>query len=298
MEPCAEIRPVPRRHRGCQNLTRSVIAAAVVAMAIAGCSQNTPETTAAAPNPNPLVAASANGPVTLRYEVLDEIPRDTGSFTQGLTFTADGRLFESSGGYGDSSVQELDPATGAIIATTPLDPTWFAEGLATVNSGDGEELHLITWREETVAVLNPSDLTERRRMTYSGEGWGLCQLNATTLAMSDGTATIALRDAKTFDPVRTVEVTLAGQPVPRLNELECVDGLVWANVWQTREIIVIDPGDGRVVATLDASRLVDTLRVPPTGVLNGIARIPGTTDEFLITGKLWPVTYRVRVTPT
>ena len=269
-----------------------MVATATLAL-LAACGSSGTET----PVSDSAISGSGTTPVALRYEILDEVAHDDDSFTQGLTFSADGRLFESSGGYGTSSVREVDPATGEVLRSRALDPSWFAEGLAVVETTDGEVLQLITYREGVTVTLDPDDFSERRRTTYRGEGWGLCQLDSTTMVMSDGTSTLTMRDVATFAPIRTVEVTRQGRPVPRLNELECVDGQVWANVWQTDEIVVINPTDGRVVAVLNAGGLVDANRTSSAAVLNGVARIPGTTDEFLITGKLWPVTYRVRITP-
>ena len=279
-----------------RHAARAVMVVAMAAL-LASCGSTSPERATSTLDPESLIAGAPTTPVALRYEILDEISHDESSFTQGLTFSADGRLFESSGGYATSSVREVDPETGEVLRSKALDPSWFAEGLATVETAEGEELRLITWREGVMVTLDPDDFSERQRTTYPGEGWGLCQLDSTTMVMSDGTSTLTMRDVATFAPIRRVTATREGRSVNRLNELECVDGLVWANVFQTDEIVVINPRDGRVVAVLDASGLVDASRTETSNVLNGMTRVPGTTDEFLITGKRWPVTYRVRITP-
>ena len=243
-----------------------------------------------------LVARSGSGaPVRLTLEVLEELPHDRATFTQGLEFGPDGTVFESSGLYGESWVGVVNPATGEVLRRVDVDDGWFAEGISLVDGPGGPELVLLTWREGTASFRNPITLAERRRVAYDGEGWGVCDLEDGTVAMSDGSSTITIRTVDDFSVVRSVPVTSAGRPVTRLNELECRGGLVWANVWTTGTILAIDPGDGRVVGELDASALVAPNRAAGGDVLNGIAAIPSTPDEFLLTGKRWPTTYRVRI---
>jgi glutaminyl-peptide cyclotransferase len=244
-----------------------------------------------------LRAAFNGDPVQLRYAVLDEIPADPSSFTQGLEFTPDGRLFESTGLYGRSALRQLDPDTGATVDEVAVDPTWFAEGITLVDDGGTALIAMLTWREGVVAFYDPDTLTERRRATYTGEGWGLCQLDDGTLVMSNGTPVLTLRDPATFAINDRVTVTRSGTDLSGLNELECAGGLVWANVWQTDQIVVIDPLTGNVLAELDASGIRTTMADPGANVLNGIALVPGTTDEFWLAGKYWRSTWVVRVRP-
>jgi glutamine cyclotransferase len=133
-----------------------------------------------------------------------------------------------------------------------------------------------------------------REVPIEGEGWGLC-LDGDRLVRSDGTDRLRFHDPVTFAETGSVTVTLAGQPLPRLNELECVDGQVWANVYQTDHLVRIDPADGRVTAVVDASGLLDPTERAGTDVLNGIAAVGD--GEFLLTGKLWPTIFRVRLEP-
>jgi glutamine cyclotransferase len=240
--------------------------------------------------------SATTSPVELTYEVIAELPTDPTSFTQGLEYSDDGRLFESSGGYGRSSLRQVDPTDGTTIAAVALDPSWFAEGITMAETSDGEVLVLITWKEGIASYIDPDTLTEVRRFRYDGEGWGVCSLDTDTLVMTDGSSTLWTRNVDTFAVTGSVDVTLDGKPVDNLNELECVDGLVWANVWQRDVIVVIDPGDGTVVGRLDASGLLDRNRHRQADVLNGIAAVPGTDDQFLLAGKLWPSTWLVRVT--
>jgi glutaminyl-peptide cyclotransferase len=233
--------------------------------------------------------------------VVEELPADSSSFTQGLEFASDGRLLESSGGYGNSSLREVDPATGRALRIVRLNPAWFAEGLTLADIGAGvEQLILLTWREGVAVYFDPVSLAEVGQRTYDGEGWGLCQLEEAgpstpgELVMSDGTDTLTLRRANDFSATGSIRVTESGVPIGNLNELECVDGVVWANIWQSERIVAIDPDTGHVIATVDASGLLDRQRHPDADVLNGIAAIPGSNGEFLITGKRWPSSFRVR----
>jgi len=236
-------------------------------------------------------------PTVLGYEVVAELPADPNSFTQGLEFDGQGRLFETSGGYGRSTLRQIDPADGTTVATLRLDDSWFAEGLTVADTSSGEAIVMLTWREGVVVHIDPDTLTERRRLALEGEGWGVCELSPGTLVVSDGSSTLTFRNTDTLAVESTVQVTRTGEPVARLNELECVDGEVWANVWMTDNIVVIDPADGVVVAELDASGLLDRSAWPGADVLNGIAAVPGKPGEFLLAGKLWPSTWHVRVGP-
>jgi len=240
-------------------------------------------------------AMAGDAPVPLRLEVVAEYPHDTQTFTQGLEYASDDEVLVSSGLYGDSWVGVVDPATGETKRRVAVDGDWFAEGLTLVDTEAGQELVLLTWRERTASFRDPVTLAERRRVGYEGEGWGVCDLGDGTVAMSDGTDTLAIRSVDDFAVRRTVAVTADRQPVPWLNELECRGGLVWANVWRTGRIVAIDPRDGRVVGDLDATELVGPNRAAGGDVLNGIAAVPDAPDEFLLTGKRWPTTYRVRV---
>jgi glutaminyl-peptide cyclotransferase len=238
-------------------------------------------------------SAPANGDTVerLRVEVIERRPHDRTAFTQGLELHGDS-LYESDGLYGKSAVRVLDPQSGAVRDKVSLDDSLFAEGLTIV----GDDVVVITWREHTALVLDPATLDNRGTHSYAGEGWGVCG-DGTRLVMSDGTATLRFRDPSTFAETGSVDVTLDGAPVTELNELECVDGTVYANVWHSDTIMRIDPQSGRVTATIDASGLLpDGQRSDPEAVLNGIAydRSAGT---FLLTGKLWPALFEVRFVP-
>ncbi len=263
---------------------RALLAAAllVVAGALAGCAA-----APAAPVPTAVTATPSAVP-TLRPEVLAELPHDPAAFTQGFEID-DGVLYEGTGLEGRSQLRELDPGTGAVRRSVPLPGQLFGEGVTVV----GATIWQLTWRDGVALEWDRATLALRREVPIEGEGWGLCD-DGGRLVRSDGTDRLRFHDPVTFAERDSVAATLDGAPVTRLNELECVGGQVWANVWQTDRIVRIDPASGQVTAVVDAAGLLDPARRAGADVLNGIAAVPGDGGEFLVTGKLWPVTFRVR----
>jgi glutamine cyclotransferase len=247
-----------------------------LAMVVAGCA-------AAAPAPAPAVER-------LRPTVLAEIPHDTDAFTQGLELAPDGALYEGTGRAGRSELRELDPGTGAVLRAVPLPGDLFGEGITVV----GDRIWQLTWQDGVALEWDRTGLALLREVPMDGEGWGLCR-DGDRLVRSDGTDRLRFHDPDSFTETGSVAVTLDGEPVTEINELECVDGQVWANIWRTDRIVRIDPADGRVTAVADASGLLDDGRRADADVLNGIAALGG--DEYLLTGKLWPSSFRVRFTP-
>ena len=230
----------------------------------------------------------------LEIVVVNELNHDPTAFTQGFEIS-DGRLYESTGAPGDrtSSLRELDRGTGEILRLELISEDVFAEGLTFV---DGR-IYQLTWTDGVALVWDPEEMSILDRFNYEGEGWGLCY-NDRFLVMSDGSAELHFRDPVTFERVgRPVLVTLEGSELPSLNELECVDNTVYANVWQTDLIVQIDPLSGRVLAVADASELGQPRPDDPDAVLNGIAWDP-TTETFLVTGKDWPTIYEITLQPT
>jgi glutamine cyclotransferase len=253
---------------------RALVGALV--LVLAGCA-------AAAPAP-------AGGVEHLRPTVLAELPHDTDAFTQGLELGPAGALFEGTGLAGRSQLRELDPATGELRRAVPLPGRLFGEGITVVD----DRIWQLTWQDGVALEWDRGDFTLLRQVPIEGEGWGLCR-DGDRLVRSDGTDRLRFHDPATFAETGSVAVTLDGQPVTELNELECVDGQVWANVWQTDRIVRIDPVDGRVTAVVDAAGLLDAERRDGADVLNGIAALG--EGEYLLTGKLWPASFRVRFTP-
>ena len=237
-------------------------------------------------------AAASNHtvPQILAFEVVREIPHDPSAFTQGLLWHG-GRLFESTGLRGRSSIRELEAATGAILRRRQIDRTLFGEGLARV----GRRLVQLTWHKRVALEYRLEDLTPTgRQFHYSGEGWGLCY-DGEVLWMSNGTSTLRQRNPKDFSTLAAVSVRLSGRPVARLNELECVGDAIYANVWQSDFIVRIDKRTGQVTGVLNASGLFPE-RGPQHDVLNGIAFNPA-SNTFYLTGKLWPRIFEVRIQP-
>lgn len=262
----------------------------MVAGLVAGCGSTGPDGIETGPAGPGVVAPQP--PERLRAEVLETLPHDVNAFTQGLEI-AHGTLYESTGRVGLSSVVAIDLTTGHENARVKLPAPMFGEGITVTDNA----LWQITWKDGVAIKRNPYNLRERRTFKYSGEGWGIChQSEDDRLVMSDGTDKLTFRDPDTFAVTGTVRVRSGGTSVSQLNELECVDDLVYANVWQTDTILRIDPERGRVTGEIDASGLLTPEQRTNADVLNGIAAVPG-SEAFFITGKLWPHIFRVRFTP-
>jgi glutaminyl-peptide cyclotransferase len=237
--------------------------------------------------PPPPTSPTPPAPVAhLKVKVLATRPHDPQAYTQGLLWHA-GRLFESTGLYGASSLREVEPETGKVLRSTALPAKDFGEGLALV----GDRLIQLTWQEGTAYVWGLAKLDLRNQFSYTGEGWGLTW-DGKRLIMSDGSDRLTFRDPATFDVLGGVNVSLDGHPVLDVNELEWVDGAVYANVWQTDSILRIDPASGRVTAAIDAAGLLTDAERATAEVLNGIAWRPD-TRTFYITGKKWPKLFEV-----
>jgi len=235
-------------------------------------------------------AARAAEPALLRARVLRSLPHDRTSYTQGLEWHA-GALLESTGRYGRSVLRRVDPATGRVERERRLPEELFGEGLARV----GERLIQLTWKEGRALVWSVAGLEPLGELSYEGEGWGLC-FDGVDLVQSDGSARLTFRDAESFAPLRTLTVTLTGQPLRHLNELECAEGWIWANVYGSDRIVRVDPASGQVGALVDASGLLTSEESAGAGVLNGIAYRPD-TETFYLTGKLWPKVLEVVFEP-
>lgn len=233
-------------------------------------------------------SAPAEQHANLRVDVVDVLPHDASAFTQGLELV-DGTLYEGTGLEGESTIRATDPETGDVRRQLDLSADLFGEGITVVD----DTIWQLTWQNGIAIRRDKDTLEEQDRVEYEGEGWGLCH-DGERLVMSDGSADLTFRDPETFDETgRTQVLDADDQPVTQLNELECVDGHVYANVWQTDRIVRIDPESGRVTATVDLEGLLPEADRAHADVLNGIAAIPD-TDEFLVTGKLWPKMFRVR----
>ena len=226
------------------------------------------------------------------YEIVGVYPHDSDAYTQGLVFDG-GYLYESTGLKGHSSVRKVDLLTGDAIVRHNLAPTYFGEGIAIL---DGRLLQL-TWRSNRGFVYDLDELRPLATFDYPTEGWGLTH-DGERLIMSDGTARLYFLDPGTFETVDSISVTDGAAPLDKLNELEYIDGLVYANVFQTARVAVIDPVTGLLVDSLDLSQLVEAERAltQSAGVLNGIAYDPD-QQRLFVTGKNWRRLYAIRLTP-
>jgi glutamine cyclotransferase len=223
------------------------------------------------------------------YAVVNVYPHDSGAYTQGLIFR-DGFLYESTGLNGHSSVRQVKLETGEVMQQRPVNAAYFAEGLTEWRG----ELFQLTWRSQIAFVYDVVTLAPRRTLSYSGEGWGLTH-DGTALILSDGTATLRFMDPSTFNERRRVIVTDRSVPVTDINELEFVEGEIYANVWHTNRIGRISPSTGRVNRWIDLTGLMSSpFRLDAEAVLNGIAYDPASKRLF-VTGKLWPRLFEIRV---
>jgi glutamine cyclotransferase len=223
----------------------------------------------------------------LRVQVIRSYPHDRAAFTQGLLLDG-GRLFESTGQVGSSSLREVELTTGRVIRKVDVPPPVFAEGLAVA----GDNLIQLSWQNGRALVYDKRTFARAGEFSYKGEGWGLCT-SGQELVMSDGSSVLTFRRMKDFSVIRTLPVTMDGQRLEQLNELECVGGDVYANVWMRDLIVRIDQKTGRVTQRIDAPNLLSPIERQGVDVLNGIAYDPS-DQTFLITGKLWPKLFRVR----
>ena len=220
------------------------------------------------------------------FEIVEERPHDDEAFTQGLVLDGD-VLYESTGLFGESQLRRVDPVSGAVLEAVDLDPELFGEGLAL----DGDRLVQLTWKAGRALVYERDSLELIDEYSYDTEGWGLCH-DGDAFLMTDGTASLYRRHSETFEVLSVVDVAVDGEPVELLNELECVDDKVMANVWRTDQILVIEPATGEVVSVIDASELSENMPTDGGAVLNGIA-YDDDSSHFLLTGKLWPSVFVV-----
>jgi glutamine cyclotransferase len=225
------------------------------------------------------------------YEVVASFPHDPGAFTQGLLFQ-DGVLYESTGLHGRSSIRKVDPATGQVLQQRDIEAKYFGEGIVAWK----DRLIEITWRDGVAFVYDLKTFAPKSTFTYQGEGWGLTH-DGKRLIMSDGTDELRFLDPETYAETGRLRVTDGGGSVFNLNEIEWVEGEVWANIWGSDWIARIDPGTGKVKAWIDMTGLLPAAeRTGAEDVLNGIA-YDAKGRRVLVTGKLWPRLYEIRVKP-
>ncbi|QZD89030.1 glutaminyl-peptide cyclotransferase [Qipengyuania aurantiaca] len=233
------------------------------------------------------------GPTVYVADVVASYPHDASAFTQGLLWH-DGALYESTGREGQSVVRKVELETGKVLAQSAIPLDQFGEGLALWE----DEFVSLTWRDGAIHRWNTETLEPvSSREDYPLEGWGLTTAPE-GLVHSDGSDTLRVLDPETYEVRREITVTMMGKPLRRLNELEWVDGLVYANVWKAPYIVAIDPADGVVKKLIWLKPLVDTTPVADgESVLNGIAW-DADNGRLFVTGKLWPSLYEIRLVET
>ena len=229
---------------------------------------------------------------TYGYRVVAEYPHDRGAFTQGLVYV-DGVFYEGTGLYGESTLRRVDPETGEVLQAVRLSEEYFGEGIAVLD----DRIYQLTWKNGVCIVFDRESFEVVDAFRYLTEGWGLTT-DGERLIMSDGTARLFVRDPETFDVLDIIYVSDGIRTVTNLNELEIVDGEIWANVWKTDRIARIDPETGHVTGWIDLSELLSKQdrRKHPVDVLNGIAYDPE-TDRLFVTGKRWPKLFEIEVVP-
>jgi glutaminyl-peptide cyclotransferase len=223
------------------------------------------------------------------YEVVASYPHDPNAFLQGLLWY-EGGFYESTGLEGQSTLRRVDISSGKVLKSIDLAPDLFGEGLALA----GDRLVQLTWKSKRGFVYDRDTFNLLREFSFDTEGWGITY-DGSFLIMSDGSDTLTYLDPRTFEPVKKLKVTLNGQPVYELNELEFVEGEIWSNVWQTDYIMRIDPATGRVTSFLDMKGLLPVqARRGNEDVLNGIAYDPAGKRIF-VSGKMWPRVFEIRL---
>lgn len=256
----------------------------VAALGLASCAapaaQGSGEVSASSP--------SSRSPLHLHWRKVAEYPHDPAAFTQGLLWH-DGRLYESTGQPGHSTLREVELASGRVLRSAALPDDEFGEGLALV----GERLLQLTWQNGVVHVWNRASFESSGRFALRGEGWGLAY-DGEHLISSDGSSILRFRDPATFETVREQRVLRDGRPQFYLNELEFAAGALWANVWLSDEIVRIDPVRGEVTGVVDLSGLLTPSEAVRADVLNGIAW-NGEERLYYVTGKYWPKLFALAI---
>ncbi|WEN15290.1 glutaminyl-peptide cyclotransferase [Rhodanobacter sp. AS-Z3] len=226
------------------------------------------------------------------FKVVHTYPHDTAAYTEGLFFK-DGQLYESTGQLGISTVRKVDLESGEVLQRQRVPKQYFGEGIVDWK----DRMIQLTWQSQTGFVYDLASLTPKKTFSYPGEGWALTR-DDHQLYMSDGSAELRVLDPETLAEIRRIKVTADGVPVTNLNELEWVDGEIYANVWLTSRIARINPTSGHVVGWIDLTGLFDNSQLPNPvdDVLNGIAW-DAAHKRLFVTGKCWPQLFEVTLVP-
>ena len=239
----------------------------------------------------PQRAAPTQRPAEYTFILVHAFPHDASAYTQGLAYR-DGFLYEGTGLNGRSSLRKVNLETGAVVQRVDLEPEFFGEGITIFE----DEIIQLTWKSHVGFVYDFKSFHSMKQFSYSGEGWGIAT-DSRELFMSDGTSDIHVLDPETFREKRHFKVHDGPKPIDQLNELEFVEGQIFANVWHTNRIARISPQTGAVVGWIDLSGLLSTaFHLEPEAVLNGIA-YDSVRKRLFVTGKLWPSVFEIKVSP-
>lgn len=222
-------------------------------------------------------------------EIIRKFEHDKNAYTQGLLFR-NGYLIESTGQYGQSSIRKVDINSGKVLKKVDIPYNYFGEGI-TIHD---EKLYMLTWRERTCFIFDPDTFEEIETKRYYSEGWGLEKIGD-RLIMSDGSNFLRYLDPDSFEILKTISIYEGNFPVQKLNELEYIEGMLFANIWMEDKIAVIDPDAAEVLAYVDCSELREFVKHDSNAeTLNGIAYING-KGTFILTGKNWPFYFEVSI---
>ena len=222
------------------------------------------------------------------YKIVHVYPHDTGAFTEGLEYRG-GFLYESTGLEGQSFVRKTKLETGAVVQQIRLDPKYFGEGITVMN----QKIFQLTYKTQIGFVYAQDSMQRQRTFNYSGEGWALTN-DGQQIYMSDGSAEIRVWDPATLQEKRRIKVHEGTAPVERVNELEWVNGEIYANVWMTDDVLRISPKDGRVLGKIHLAGLLDAKTREQVDVLNGIA-YDAMGGRLFVTGKFWPKLFEIQI---
>lgn len=229
-------------------------------------------------------------PRSISYSIVNTYRHDTSSFIQGLT-VYDGKLYEGTGNYGESHLMQVDLKTGTAQKKVALDAKYFGEGITILR----DTIYQLTWKEKTVLVYTLKDFKKVKEFPINTEGWGITT-NGQELIVSDGTSNLYYYNPATFQLLRTQSITEGGSLSYNLNELEYIDGFIYANQWQAPYILKIDPGSGSIVGKVDLTNIWNQVKAkdPAVDVPNGIA-YDSASKKIYITGKNWPELYEIEL---
>ena len=257
----------------------------ILALSVAGLQCNAGANSTPSTNNTPATEAVAKH----GYEVVHAYPHDTGAFTQGLIFV-DGKLYEGTGQEGRSSLREVDLQSGRVLKKVDVPEPFFAEGITLLHG----KIYQLTWQHQIGFIYNAQTLQKSGEFNSPGEGWGITN-DGNSLIISDGSNRLRFLDPDSFRVTKTIAVTDGQTPINELNELEYVNGEIYANIWHDQRIVTIDPQNGRVTGWIDLSGLLQPGAVTDEeAVLNGIA-YDQASNRLFVTGKLWPQLFEIKV---